>query len=67
MNHEAVYRTAPATTGLLIIHASGRSAQLGLRKNAQCKTWAFYQEELPKRCSSCELLKATDIIWIPLL
>ena len=33
--------------------------QKGLRK----KLFGFYQEELPKRCSSCKLLRATDRLW----
>ena len=38
----------------------------GLRKKLDVKE-ALYQEELTKRCSSCEMLKATNYIWILLL
>ena len=49
------------------IFAPGRSSQLRVSKNAQIKALPFYQEELPKRCYSYEMLKLTDKIWIPLL
>jgi hypothetical protein len=38
----------------------------GLRKKLYIKN-AFYQEEDPKKCTSCEMLRATDFIWILLL
>ena len=36
----------------------------GLRREAQFKTLACHQEEVPKRCSSCEVPRATERIWI---
>ena len=36
----------------------------GLRKKAQCKTLAFYQEKLHKRFSSSELPGENEEIWI---
>ena len=43
--------------------ASGRFAQPRVNKKAQCIHW-HCKEELHKRCSSCELLGATDDIYL---
>ena len=49
--------------------AYDRSAQPRVKKKEkkQCKILALYQESLPKRCTSCELLKAAVGILILLL
>ena len=47
---------------LVEFRAPGRSAQSRDKQKAQCETLAFYQEKTSseKRCSSCELLGATE-------
>ena len=45
--------------------AAGQPNQRLLKK-AHGKTLAFYQEELPKRCSFCELPGETERIWCQL-